>query len=89
MVWVDVVCPEESSDTVEGYANRSMSGQVPVEITNLSRNKFRVTFQAKHAESMVKLSGCWLMWYQLVNSLPMTSTNMPARKTRWKIAEQA
>ena len=51
MVWADIVCPEESSDKVQGYANGSMSGRVPVEITNLSRNKFRVKFQAKHVDA--------------------------------------
>ena len=51
MVWLDLVCPEESSDTVRGYAKGSASSHVPVEVTNLAPNKFRLKFEAKHADT--------------------------------------
>ena len=50
MVWLDLVCPQESSDAVQGYAKGSLSAHVPVEVTNLAPNKFRLKFEAKDAD---------------------------------------
>ena len=50
MAWLDLVCPEESSETVQGYAKGKTFGRAPVTIENLAPSKFRVKFQAKHAD---------------------------------------
>ena len=51
MVWVDLFCPEESGETVQGSAQRSAIGRIPVEIENIAPNKYRVKFQAKTADT--------------------------------------
>ena len=51
MVWLDLLCPEESGETVQGSAQRSAIGRIPVEIENMAPNKYRVKFQAKTADT--------------------------------------
>ena len=51
MVWLDLVCPEESSETVQGLVNGSKVGNVPAETTTLAPNMYRITFEAKEEDT--------------------------------------